>query len=285
MTDGPELRFETPERVALRLELAGLGARAFAYLVDVLLVFLLWVLALVLYSIAGDLLRQIQALSWAGQLLAVGAVLLSGWGWDVAWEVAAGGRTPGKRALGIRVVRMDGAPVGVVESLARNVLRAVEVPLGYAPGVLAIALGSRRQRLGDLVAGTLVVRERRVDLSRYALAGPGDLDPRFAFLRGRASALLAADEFERLVDFLARRPALAPEARARVAARLAAALARRASASLPPSSSPRAPSRSSLPDPESLQAPSSAASRLDLPSSDPESFLEALAAEYSRSVR
>lgn len=247
VTDAPELRFETPERVALRLELAGLGARAFAYLVDVLLVFLLWVLALVLYSISGDLLREVQALSWAGQLLAVGAVLLSGWGWDVAWEVAGRGRTPGKRALGIRVVRADGGPVGLVESLARNVLRAVEVPLGYAPGVLAVALSPRRQRLGDLVAGTLVIRERRVDLSRYAAAPTIALDA-YAHLRGRAGGLLAADEFERLVDFLARRPGLEPRARARVATRLAAALARRAGGPSP---------------------------------ADPEAFLEALAADYA----
>lgn len=248
MTGEPELRFETPERVALHLELAGLGARAFAYLLDVLVVFLLWVVALVLYSISGDLLREVQALSWAGQLGAVAAVLLSGWGWDVAWEVAGGGRTPGKRALGLRVVRADGGPVGLAESLARNLLRAVEVPFGYAPGVLAVALGARRQRLGDLVAGTLVVRERRVDLSRYAIPPRAAADPRFSFLRGRAGALLGADEFERLVDFLARRPALAPEARARVATRLAAALARRARA----------------PAPE-----------------DAEAFLEALAADYA----
>lgn len=249
MTDAPELRFETPERVALHLELAGLGMRAFAYLVDVLVIFLLWVVGLILYSISGDLLRRVEALTWAGQLLAVGAVLLSGWGWDVAWEVAGGGRTPGKRALGIRVVRTDGGPVGLVESIARNLLRAVEVPLGYAPGVLAVALGSRRQRLGDLVAGTLVVRERRADLSRYAAPDAVPLDPAFAFLRGRAAALLAADEFERLVDFLARRPGLAADVRARVAGRLAAALAHRARA----------------PAPE-----------------EPERFLEALAAEASR---
>jgi uncharacterized RDD family membrane protein YckC len=248
VSGAPELRFETPERVALHLELAGLGARAFAYLLDVLAVFLLWVVALVVASISGDLLRAVQALSWAGQLLAVGAVLLSGWGWDVAWEVAGGGRTPGKRALGLRVVRTDGAPVGPAESLARNLLRAVEVPLAYAPGVLAVALGPRRQRLGDLVAGTLVVRERRVDLSRYAAAAATPRDPRFAALRGRGAELLAAEEFERLADFLARRPGLAPEARARVAARLASALAGRAGA----------------PAPE-----------------DPERFLEALAAEYA----
>jgi uncharacterized RDD family membrane protein YckC len=247
VTDGPELHFETPERVALHLELAGIGARAFAYLLDVLALFLLWVLGLVLYSVSGDLLRELQELTWAGQLVAVAAVLMTGWGWDVAWEVLGGGRTPGKRALGLRVVRSDGGPVGLGESLIRNLLRAIEVPLGYAPGVLAVALGPRRQRLGDLVAGTLVVRERKVDLSRYAFA-LGEPDPRFAFLRGRGTVLLAADEFERLADFLARRHGIYPEARARVARRLAAALARRAGA----------------PAPE-----------------DPERFLEALASEYA----
>lgn len=246
MRPGPELRFETPERVALSLEVAGIGARAFAYLLDVLLVFLLWVVAGVAYSVSGDLLREAQALSFAGQLLAVAAVLLSGWGWDVAWEVLGGGRTPGKRALGLRVVRADGAPVGPAESLVRNLLRALEVPFGYAPGVLAVALTPRRQRIGDLVAGTLVVRERSYDLSRYA--APAEPDPRYAFLRGRAAALLAAHEFERLADFLARRPALDPAARVRVAARLAAALAARAGA----------------PAPE-----------------DPERFLEALAAHHA----
>jgi len=242
----PELRFETPERVALSLEMAGLGARAFAYLLDVLLVFLLWIAALLLYSVSGDLLREVQALSFAGQLLAVAGVLLSGWGWDVGWEVLGGGRTPGKRALGLRVVRADGAPVGPAESLVRNLLRALEVPFGYAPGVLAIALSPRRQRLGDLVAGTLVVRERRFDLSIYA--APAEADPRFAFLRGRAASLLGAREFERLADFLARRPGLDPAARARAASRLAAALAARAGA----------------PAPE-----------------DPERFLEALAAHHA----
>jgi uncharacterized RDD family membrane protein YckC len=240
-----ELRFETPERVALSLEVAGLGPRALAYLVDLLLLFLAWVTALLLYSIGGDLLRRLQALSLLGQLLVVAAVLLSGWGWDVAFETLGRGQTPGKRALGLRVVRTDGAPVGLAESLARNLLRAVEVPLGYAPAVLAVALGPRHQRLGDLVAGTLVVRERRHDLSRYG--PPAAADPRFASLRGRAAALLSADEFERLTDFLRRRHELDPEPRARIARLLASALGARAR----------------------------------LVADDPEAFLEALAAHHA----
>jgi uncharacterized RDD family membrane protein YckC len=221
-----ELRFETPERVALSLEVAGVGDRAFAWLVDFVCIFLLWILALLLYSISGDLLRRWQGLSVAGQVLAVAGVFLSGWGWDVAWEVAGDGRTPGKRVVGLRVVRSDGAPVGLVESLARNVLRAIELPLGYAPGVLMIALGPRRQRLGDLVAGTLVVRDRRYDLSRYATTEAPDA--RFAALRTRAAGVLASADLERLLDFLRRRHALEPAARARIAVAAAAAIAARA---------------------------------------------------------
>ncbi|HSM93777.1 MAG TPA: RDD family protein [Anaeromyxobacteraceae bacterium] len=232
MNAEPRLELETPERVAVSLELAGLGARAFAWLLDALLVFLCWMMAFFVYSFWGDLLRRWQALSVAGQFLGVGAVVMTGWGWDVAWELLAGGRTPGKRAMGLRVVRIDGGPVGLAESLGRNLLRAVELPLGYAPGILMVALGPRRQRAGDLVAGTLVVRERRFDLSRYG-AVPADRE-RFAPLRGRAPALLSAAEYDRLVDFLRRRPELEGEARGRLAARLAAAFARRA-ALAPPS--------------------------------------------------
>jgi len=221
-----ELRFETPERVALSLEVAGVGDRAFAWLVDVVCIFVLWILALLVYSISGDLLRGWQGLPALGQVLAVAAVFLSGWGWDVAWELLAGGRTPGKRALGLRVVRTDGAPVGPAESLARNVLRAVELPFGYAPGVLMIALGPRRQRLGDLVGGTLVVRDRRYDLSRYG--EPAAEDPRFAALRTRAAGALDASGYEQLMDFLRRRHGLEPAARARIAALAAAGLAARA---------------------------------------------------------
>jgi uncharacterized RDD family membrane protein YckC len=227
----PELELETPERVALSLPVAGLGARALAYLLDLLLVFLAWVTGLLLYSISGDLLRQMQALSFAGQLLAVAGVLAAGWGWDVAWEVFWRGQTPGKRALGLRVVRADGAPVGPVESIVRNALRAVELPLGYAPGVLMVALGPRRQRLGDLVAGTLVVQERRYDLSRYG--PPAGAAARWAGLRGRAGGLLEAAELDRLVDFLRRRGELEAAPRARIAAALAAALAARAGLDAP----------------------------------------------------
>jgi uncharacterized RDD family membrane protein YckC len=233
MDPRPSLELETPERVAVSLELAGIGSRAFAWLADALCIFLLMVTALLLYSISGDLIRDVQALSFAGQLLAIVAVFMAGWGWDVAWETLGGGRTPGKRLAGIRVVRADGGPPGLGESLVRNALRVVELPVAYAPAILAVALGARRQRLGDLVAGTLVVRQGRFDLSRYDVAAV-EGGHRFPELRARARVALDAAGFERLSDFLRRRAELEPGARARVASRLAAALARRAGVDEPP---------------------------------------------------
>jgi uncharacterized RDD family membrane protein YckC len=227
----PRIEFETPERVALSLPLAGVGARALAALLDLLLVLLCWVTLLILYSVEGDLLREVQALGWLGQLLLVAGVLAAGWGWDVAWELAWRGQTPGKRALGLRVVGDDGAPVTPLASLLRNALRVVELPLGYAPAVLLVALSPRRQRLGDLVAGTLVVQERRYDLSRYG--PPAAAEARWRGLRARAATLLDASDFDRLVDFLRRRTDLDPAARRALALRLARLFAARAGEAAP----------------------------------------------------
>ena len=95
VTDAPELRFETPERVALHLELAGLGARAFAYLARLLVIFLLWVFGLVLYSISGDLLRQVLGAHLGGPAPRGrgGAPL----GLGVGRRLGGGGRAGGRR--------------------------------------------------------------------------------------------------------------------------------------------------------------------------------------------
>ena len=227
MAPDPHLTFETPDRAVVSLRLAGLGGRSLAWLVDALVLVLAWVTLLVAWSFGGDLLRRFQALSSLARAGVALLVLASGWLFDVAFETAWQGRTPGKRLLGLRVVRGDGTPVGLVESLVRNAARAVEVPLLYAPGVLSIALSARHQRLGDLLAGTLVVMDRSRDLSRYAArpATPGA--PRSA-PHGRVGAVLTHRDFERLADFLRRRPVIEASARARIAGKAARGLAARA---------------------------------------------------------
>src|SRR4051812_40364926 len=87
-------------------------------------------------------------------------VFLVWFGYDVLFEVLANGRTPGKRACGLRVVRSGGQPIGFVASSVRNLLRLVDGPLtSYIAGIVSIVVSKRNQRLGDMAADTLVVRE------------------------------------------------------------------------------------------------------------------------------
>ena len=90
MSGDDRWQVEAPGQVALSLPLAGVGARGLATLLDLLAVFLCWVVGLFVYSIWGDLLGRWQGLSWLGQLLVVGAVLAAGWGCDVVAGLGRG---------------------------------------------------------------------------------------------------------------------------------------------------------------------------------------------------
>jgi uncharacterized RDD family membrane protein YckC len=149
----------TPEGVELELVLAGVGSRLVATLVDFLIkmavLFALWLLGSAAGGDDGGFLV----------LLLIVASFLVFFGYDVAFEALASGRTPGKRAAGLRVVRLGGEPVGFMASAIRNLLRLVDsLPGIYAVGTVCILFSRRNQRLGDLAAGTLVVRERRAPL-------------------------------------------------------------------------------------------------------------------------
>lgn len=132
-----------------------MGSRAIAFIIDQLLRLLVAGAVIVLLLVIGP------GNGWTAAIGIV-AVLLIVFGYDVLFEVLASGRTPGKRWSGLRVVREGARPIGWGTSLVRNVLRLVDVLPGvYAVGGLCIVLSARNQRLGDLAAGTLVVRERR----------------------------------------------------------------------------------------------------------------------------
>ncbi|MFN7133634.1 MAG: RDD family protein, partial [Myxococcales bacterium] len=150
------------------------------------------------------------------QALLVLAAFAVQWGYWIAFELLWRGQSPGKRLLKLRVVTLEGRPVGFFESALRNVARTADfLPFGYALGLLTMASNERSRRLGDLLAGTVVIRERRVDLSRYDAAA--------------TARAVDAEEFELLADFLARRQWLSPAARERVALELAAHFAERQS--------------------------------------------------------
>jgi uncharacterized RDD family membrane protein YckC len=144
-------------------------------------------------------------------------VFLINFFYEVLFETLASGRTPGKRATGLRVVALDGRPVTFVRSSIRNLLRVIDaLPFAYVIGMVAILVSARNQRLGDLAAGTLVVREVRRS-GPVTRAAPGSA-PAWDVTS------VTAEEAAAVGRFLERRDAFEPAARARLAAQLAAGL-------------------------------------------------------------
>jgi uncharacterized RDD family membrane protein YckC len=141
---------ETPEGFVLELHPAGLTARFYAFLLD-------WIIRLVsLYAVA------LVAGFMGGVGMAFWLILLFAleWLYPIAFELGRSGATPGKQALGIKVVMDNGLPVTPAASFARNLLRVADfLPFGYAVAVVCMLLRKDCKRLGDLAAATLVVHE------------------------------------------------------------------------------------------------------------------------------
>ncbi len=215
----PSLDVATPERVNLSLPVAGIGYRCLAYLIDISLLFTFWVVAYFTFTLlVEDVLDLVQGLSTLTQTLVVVGLFASQWLYWTVSEVAMGGQTLGKRVVGIRVVRVDGSPVGVLESAVRNLCRVVDfLPGLYAAGCLSMLLTHQHRRLGDLLAGTLLVREERFDLDKYT--SPAAQAPS-AVRAASGTVRLEAEDVELLVAFLERAPLLEPAARARLGAKL-----------------------------------------------------------------
>jgi uncharacterized RDD family membrane protein YckC len=205
----------TPEGVDLELTLAGVGSRFVSALVD----FMLQIVLLVGVTGVG------AAVGAFGNGFGAVVVLLASFlvfaAYDVLFEVFAAGRTPGKRLNGLRVVRVDGSPVTFFTSAVRNVLRLVDILPGmYLVGIVTILVTRQNQRLGDVAAGTLVVRERTQQPSLRQLPVQQPVRSTNAWdVTG-----VSADELAAVRSFLARRYELTHEARYRLAADLAGAL-------------------------------------------------------------
>jgi len=208
------LEVETPDHVVLRYDLAGGGNRGFAAVVDFILAALVFVGALWSFSLLSDPLPA--ARPFFGVLVLVTFTIA--WSYFVLLEWLWQGQTVGKRLYGLRVIRDDGAPAGFVAVLVRNVIRIVDfLPLFYGLGLLMIIFTSRSQRLGDLAAGTYVVRAPRPQLDYFSLRTVTPLGD------GRSVETRALPaEMQRLVrEFVAREARLAPKDRARVAKQIA----------------------------------------------------------------
>lgn len=157
-----QLNIETPELVSIEMPLAGIGSRFIALLIDTLI----WAAGLlVLWGASTLLLPGIGAFNrrsaqWATAIYLFSLFVLN-WGYFTLFEAFWNGRTPGKRVARIRVIQQSGRAIGLFESMARNLVRYIDaLPFCYAVGVIVVFSSRQHQRLGDMAAGTLVVRER-----------------------------------------------------------------------------------------------------------------------------
>jgi uncharacterized RDD family membrane protein YckC len=223
------VRIETPEHVVFEYELAGMGSRVLAASLDLLIVAtLLAILLLVTLVVAGGL-GELSGFWLAGALVAAFLVF---WGYPILFELRGGGQTPGKRILGIRVIQEGGYALTPAAVVVRNLLRLVDfLPGAYFLGLLVMVLNRRYKRVGDFVAGTIVIRERRREARAPRLAlsqlNPGANEEAALELRRSGVHRLEPDQVALVEDFLSRRHSLEPEARRRLADQLSRALMER----------------------------------------------------------
>lgn len=271
---GDQLNIDTPELVAIEMPLAGIGSRFIAILVDTLI---LGGVFLLLFFLAAFLLPSLGAIgekaaTWGAGIFAL-ILFLVFWGYFALSEAFNNGRTLGKRVAKIRVIHQSGRGVTFVESLGRNLVRFIDyLPGFYGVGIVAIFLSRRHQRLGDMVAGTLVVREREVDVPMWgdnasrpsgegpsrtftaaaiaanspatspgsvqANAGPWGGPPHLrVVLPAPALARLTSSDLEVLESFFSRRLDMDLTTRAALAQRIASALCAKSGLTIPPDTS------------------------------------------------
>jgi uncharacterized RDD family membrane protein YckC len=244
-----QLNIDTPELVSIEMPLAGIGSRFIALLIDMLL----WLAGLlVLFFLVATFLPALHAASAISEKWAVAIVIflvfLFNWGYFTLFEAFWNGQTPGKRIAKIRVIQQTGRPIGIFESMARNLIRYIDqLPSFYVVGVIAMFVTKQHQRLGDLAAGTLVVRDRAAESPLWNEAGsrtftaasfiPQSTIPEphsLVTLPAAAIAKLTPSDLEVLESFFSRRLDMPLDVRQGLAERIAAALRAKSGMESPP---------------------------------------------------
>lgn len=215
---------ETPEHVRFHHHLAGPARRAIAYLIDLVIrgaiLFFIALVGGIAGITAGDDFRGITTGLWYVIVFAFE------WGYYVLWETIWSGRSPGKRAMRLRVITDTGRPLHFLDSILRNLLRAADfLPFAYALGLLVMGRDRRFRRLGDMVAGTMVVVEERHEVGDALHLHPAPTARELASLPQRIP--LSGEEIEALELYLRRVPRLHPARAEELAEIVAPALARR----------------------------------------------------------
>ncbi|MBM3473556.1 MAG: RDD family protein [Armatimonadetes bacterium] len=224
--DYEQVTVETPEYVSISYELAGPGSRLMAAVLDHLIIALA-ISAILLLGLGLKVgLPRASAPMVVLAIVAGGPLLLLAL-YFVAFEVAWGGQTPGKRAAGLRVMRDDGTPATTIDLLIRNTVRVVDfLPYLYFLGGLVAFVHRQSKRLGDLAAGTVVVKLRQTALpdAIQPPAAEAEATDGLAPMLRPLAASLTPEERGTVQRFLERRFELEADVRAEMSRRLIDAL-------------------------------------------------------------
>lgn len=211
-----KLTIETPEQTALDFQVAGIGSRFLALAIDIFIQALVgFIVAIGGFMVVGLITAASpKAGIWGVAILFLLFFLLY-FGYYAFFEILWNGQTPGKRKVGIRVIKDSGRPLTPAESIARNLMRIVDwLPAFYAIGMASAILTKENKRLGDLVAGSLVVREVALaDLKPTWQTAPV---PAASTLPPLGADRLSLEECALIDSYLARRNALDQDVRYRM---------------------------------------------------------------------
>jgi uncharacterized RDD family membrane protein YckC len=203
-----QLQIDTPEQIALELPLAGIGSRFLGLAIDTLLQIALYVTGTFALIFGGAFLGALGIgryfhwipLGWA-PAIGILFVFCVYWGYFAFFEIIWKGQTPGKRMAKIRVIKESGRPINAYEAIARNLLRAIDgLPGMYGVGIVCMMLNSQNRRLGDYVAGTVVVHDKGTEEVKpewNTVTEPAATNPQLA--------LVASEELVLIESYLHRR--------------------------------------------------------------------------------
>jgi uncharacterized RDD family membrane protein YckC len=200
-----KLTIDTPEQTALDFAIAGIGSRFLALAVDTLI----QILAAIIVGFGGSLaIGAISVIAPKAALWGFALIVLFGFvlyfGYFAFFEIIWNGQTPGKRQAGIRVIKDSGRPLTPAESIARNLMRIVDwLPSLYAVGMASALLNKENKRLGDLVAGSIVIREAA--LSELKASWQVGVAPEGGVPVSLGAASLTPEDYALIDSFLNRR--------------------------------------------------------------------------------
>jgi len=214
-----QLKIDTPEQIALELPLAGIGSRFLAMAIDTLIQIAAYLIIFVLFLlILPEGFSVLSLPKTLGPALAIFLGFAVYWGYFAAFESLWNGQTPGKRVAGIRVIKESGRPINTFEAIGRNLLRTVDMQPGffYGIGLVCMMLNKQSRRLGDFVAGTVVVHEKPTEEIRPTWNTAAETAPATGGL-----GQMTAEELVLIETYLSRRFELDSEVRLRTAIQIA----------------------------------------------------------------